>query len=52
MEPSFIVALIVAILIVLFPAVLIWYFKIGGIFSAARAAHKAKARKEAPARTK
>jgi hypothetical protein len=52
METAFIVALIVAIPIVLFPAALIWYFNIGGIFSAARAAQKAKARKEAPARTK
>lgn len=43
METAFIVALVVAIPVVLFPAALIWYFNIGGIVSAVKAARKAKA---------
>lgn len=42
METAFIVALIVAIPVVLFPAALVWYFNVGGVVSAVRAARKAK----------
>ncbi len=36
------VALIIAIPVVLFPAALVWYLNIGGIFEAARRAAKAR----------
>ena len=49
METAMIVALIVAIPVVLFPAAFVWYLNVGGIL---RAAREARARKAVAATTK
>lgn len=47
MEWEFIVALVIAIPVILFPAAFVWYLNIGGVVQAAREAKRAKiARKE------
>jgi len=40
MQWEFIVALVVAIPIILFPAALVWYLNIGGIYTAIREARE------------
>ena len=47
MQWETIVALVVAIPVVLFPAAFVWYLNIGGIFHAVREAKAAKAKKAA-----
>ncbi len=51
MQWEFVVALIVAIPIILFPAAFVWYLNIGGIIQAAREA-RAKEKKLATAKAK
>ena len=47
MEWEFIVALVIAVPVILFPAAFIWYLNIGGIVKAVREAKEARvARKE------
>jgi hypothetical protein len=43
MQWEFIVALVIAIPIILFPAAFIWYLNIGGIYAAVREALKRRA---------
>jgi hypothetical protein len=40
MEWQFIVALIIAIPVILFPAALVWYFNVGGIYAAIKEARE------------
>jgi hypothetical protein len=47
MEAAFIIAMIVAIPVILFPAAFIWYMNIGGIYQAVKDARKAKAKEKA-----
>jgi hypothetical protein len=47
METALIVALVVAVPVILFPAAFIWYMNIGGIVRAARAVKEPKAQREA-----
>jgi hypothetical protein len=47
MEGTMIVALVLAIPVVLFPAAYVWYLNIGGIVKAVREARAARARKAA-----
>ena len=51
MQWELIVALVVAIPIILFPAALVWYFNIGGIVQAVREAKAAKEKKAATVKT-
>ena len=46
MQWEFIVALVIAIPIILFPAAFIWYLNIGGIYAAVKEARAKKAIKE------
>lgn len=46
MHWEFIVALIIAIPIILFPAAFIWYLNVGGIYAAVREAQKRRAARE------
>jgi hypothetical protein len=46
MQWEFIVALVVAIPIILFPAAFIWYLNIGGIYAAIKEARERKAARE------
>jgi hypothetical protein len=43
MQWEFIVALVIAIPLILFPAAFIWYMNVGGIFSAVRKARERRA---------
>ncbi len=43
MEWAFIVALVLAIPIILFPVAFVWYLNIGGIYAAVKEARKRKA---------
>ena len=43
MQWEFVVALVVAIPIILFPAAFVWYLNIGGIYAAAKEAAKRRA---------
>ena len=43
MEGTMVVALILAIPVILFPAAFVWYLNIGGIVQAVREAHARKA---------
>ncbi len=43
MQWEFVVALIVAIPVILFPAAFVWYLNVGGIYSAIREALKKRA---------
>ena len=45
MQWEFIVALVVAIPVILFPVALVWYLNIGGIFQAARQRKAAQEKK-------
>jgi hypothetical protein len=47
MQTELIVALVVAIPVVLFPAAFVWYLNIGGVFQALREAKAAKEKKAA-----
>jgi hypothetical protein len=47
MEWQFIVALIIAIPVILFPAALVWYFNVGGIYAAIKEAREKRAAREA-----
>ena len=51
MHWEFILALIIAIPIILFPAAFIWYLNIGGIVHAVREAKAAKEKKVAAVKT-
>jgi hypothetical protein len=50
MELGMVVALVIAIPVILFPAAFIWYLNIGGIVAAVREARTAKAKKAATAK--
>ncbi len=47
MQIGIIVALVIAIPVILFPAAFIWYLNIGGVVQAVREAKAAKAKKAA-----
>ena len=47
MEWQFIVALVIAIPIILFPAAFVWYLNVGGIYAALKEARERKAAREA-----
>ena len=49
MEITMIVALVLAIPVILFPAAFVWYLNIGGVVRAVREAKTAKAKKTATA---
>jgi hypothetical protein len=51
MEWQIVVALVVAIPVVLFPAAYVWYLNIGGIVQAVREAKAAREKKAATAKT-
>ena len=51
MEWQIIVALVIAIPVVLFPAALVWYLNIGGIVAAVRKAMAAREKKVAAVET-
>jgi hypothetical protein len=42
MDAAFIIAMVVAIPVILFPAAYIWYINIGGIYQAVKEAREAK----------
>jgi len=46
MQWGFIVALVLAIPIILFPVAFVWYLNIGGIYAAVKEARKRKAARE------
>lgn len=46
MEWQFIIALVIAIPIILFPAAFVWYLNIGGIYAAIRDARARRAARE------
>lgn len=46
MHWEFIVALVIAIPIILFPVAFIWYLNVGGIYAAVREARKRRAARE------
>jgi len=46
MQWEFIVALVVAIPIILFPAAFVWYLNIGSVFQSAKEARRARAARE------
>ena len=46
MQWEFILALVIAIPIILFPAAFVWYLNIGGIYAAIREAREKKAARE------
>jgi hypothetical protein len=52
MEWQVIVALIVAIPVILFPAAFVWYLNIGGIYAAVKEARARKAARAREARAK
>lgn len=45
MEVAFIIALVIAIPVILFPAAFVWYLNIGGLVKALQARRAAKAEK-------
>ena len=51
MEWQMVVALVVAIPVILFPAAFVWYLNIGGVVAAVREARTAKEKKAALAKT-
>ncbi len=51
MQWEFVVALIIAIPIILFPAAFVWYLNIGGIYAAIKEALEKRAAREKKART-
>ena len=51
MEFGMVVALVVAIPVILFPAAFIWYMNIGGIVHTVREVRAAKEKKAAPVKT-
>ena len=51
MQWEFIVALVIAIPVILFPVAFIWYLNIGGIYHAIQEARKRRAAHEAKGRT-
>jgi len=50
MEWQFIVALVIAVPIILFPAAFVWYLNIGGIYAAIKEARARRAAREKPAK--
>ncbi len=46
MQEELVVALVVAIPVILFPAAFVWYLNIGGIYAAIKEARKARAIRE------
>ena len=51
MELTLIIALVVAIPVILFPAAFVWYLNIGGIVHAVREARAAREKKAATVKT-
>lgn len=51
MEWEFIVALVIAIPIILFPAAFIWYLNVGGIYAAIKKARERRAARQVKAKT-
>ena len=51
METTMIVALVIAIPVILFPAAFVWYLNIGGIVHAVREARAAREKKAATVKT-
>ena len=51
MQWEFIVALVIAIPLVLFPAAFVWYLNIGGIYAAIKEAREKRAVREEKAKT-
>jgi hypothetical protein len=51
MQWELIIALVIAIPVVLFPAAFVWYLNIGGIVQAVREARAARAKKTTEAKT-
>ena len=51
MEWQIVVALVIAVPVILFPAAFVWYLNIGGIAQAVREARAARAKKAATAKT-
>ena len=49
MEWQFVVALVIAVPLILFPVVLVWYFNIGGIYAAIKEAWARRAERRAAA---
>lgn len=49
MHWEFIVALIIAIPVILFPAAVVWYFNIGGVYTAIKKAYARRALKRSSA---
>ncbi len=47
MQTELIIALVIAIPVILFPAAFVWYLNLGGVFQAVREARAAKAKKAA-----
>ncbi len=52
MQWEFIVALVIAIPIILFPAAFIWYLNVGGLYAAIKKARARRASREARAKVK
>lgn len=50
MQWEFIVALVIAIPIILFPAAFVWYLNIGSVFQSARETRRARAAREKSAK--
>lgn len=50
MEWEFVVALVVAIPIILFPAAFVWYFNVGGVYAAIKEARERRAARERESR--
>ena len=46
MEWAFIVALVLAVPIILFPVAFVWYLNIGGVYAAVKEARKRRAARE------
>jgi len=51
MEWQIVVALVIAVPVILFPAAFVWYLNIGGIAQAVREARAAREKKAATAKT-
>jgi len=51
MQWEFVIALVIAIPIILFPAAFVWYLNIGGIYAAVKEALERRAAREKKART-
>jgi len=52
MEWQIVVALVIAVPVILFPAALVWYLQLGGIYAAVKEARAKKVAQEKGARVK